>query len=294
MVVFMRNLFLAVLICLFVPSLKAQVQNGKPVVYIEYFTAPDNLDEALVEALRNKVIEGIQATSRVELRDVASQAELSKEAERRKAESAMADETARMSEMRTLGANFIITGDISIMEAAKKTDDEGKVSYKGTVRWSIKVIDASDGTLRTTRSFDHSGITGKSGESPEKAILQTGDYAKVSMDDFVDDTFPIEGTLLKVEELNKKKNKAQTVYIDLGSARGVVAGQKFSVFLETDIAGEVARTEIGSLNAEEVLSANRTLCKVTKGGDAVLKAVNEGQKLIVISRKMRTILDKIL
>ena len=114
------------------------------------------------------------------------------------------------------------------------------------------------------------------------------------MDDFVDDTFPIEGTLLKVEELNKKKNKAQTVYIDLGSARGVVAGQKFSVFLETDIAGEVARTEIGSLNAEEVLSANRTLCKVTKGGDAVLKAVNEGQKLIVISRKMRTILDKIL
>ena len=276
------------------PSLKTQVQNGKPVVYIEYFTAPDNLDEALVEALRNKVIEGIQATSRVELRDVASQAELSKEAERRKAESAMADETARMSEMRTLGANFIITGDISIMEAAKKTDDEGKVSYKGTVRWSIKVIDASDGTLRTTRSFDHSGITGKSGESPEKAILQTCDYAKVSMDDFVDDTFPIEGTLLKVEELNKKKNKAQTVYIDLGSARGVVAGQKFSVFLETDIAGEVARTEIGSLNAEEVLSANRTLCKVTKGGDAVLKAVNEGQKLIVISRKMRTILDKIL
>ena len=128
----MRNLLLAALACLFVPGLNAQVQNAKPVVYIEYFTAPDNLNETFTEALRSKVIEGIQATNRVELRDVASQAELSKEAERRKAESAMADETARMSEMRTLGANFIITGDISIMEAAKKTDDEGKVSYKGT------------------------------------------------------------------------------------------------------------------------------------------------------------------
>ena len=162
----MRNLLFAALACFLVTGLNAQVQNGKPVVYIEYFTAPDNLSETFTEALRSKVIEGIQATNRVELRDVASQAELSKEAERRKAESAMADETARMSEMRTLGANFIITGDISIMEAAKKTDDEGKVSYKGTVRWSIKVIDASDGTLRTTRSFDHSGITGKTADSP--------------------------------------------------------------------------------------------------------------------------------
>ncbi len=290
----MRNLLLAALACLFVPGLNAQVQNAKPVVYIEYFTAPDNLNETFTEALRSKVIEGIQATNRVELRDVASQAELSKEAERRKAESAMADETARMSEMRTLGANFIITGDISIMEAAKKTDDEGKVSYKGTVRWSIKVIDASDGTLRITRSFDHSGITGKTGESPEQAILKTCDYAKISMGDFVDDTFPIEGTLLKVESLSKRKDKAQTVYIDLGSARGIVKGQKFSVYLETDIAGEIARTEIGSLNAEEVLSANRTLCKVTKGGEEVLKAANEGQKLIVISRKARTFLDNLL
>ena len=84
------------------------------------------------------------------------------------------------------------------------------------------------------------------------------------------------------------------MYIDLGSARGIVKGQKFSVYLETDIAGEIARTEIGSLNAEEVLSANRTLCKVTKGGEEVLKAANEGQKLIVISRKARTFLDNLL
>ena len=290
----MRNLLLAVMLCFFVLGLNAQDQNGKPVVYIEYFTSPDNLDETFVEALRNKVIEGIQATNRVELRDVASQAELRKEAERRKEESAMADETARMSEMRTLGANFIITGDISMMDATKRIDDKGKVSYKGTVRWSIKVIDASDGTLRTTRNFDHSGITGKTAESSKKAILKTCDYAEVSMSDFVDDTFPIEGMVLKVETLNKKKTKAQTVYIDLGSVCGIVVGQKFSVFLETDIAGEIARTEIGSLNAEEVLSANRTLCKVTKGGDAVLKAVNDGQKLIVVSRKARTFLDKLL
>ena len=55
----------------------------------------------------------------------------------------------------------------------------------------------------------------------------------------------------------------------------------------------MSRKEIGSLSAQEVLSAKRTLCKVTKGGDKVLEAVKEGQKLVVVSRKERTFLDKI-
>jgi hypothetical protein len=79
----------------------------------------------------------------------------------------------------------------------------------------------------------------------------------------------------------------------LGSSRGIAKKQKFTVYLEVDIAGELSRKEIGSLSAQEVVSANRTLCKVTKGGDKVLEAVKEGQKLVVVSRKERTFLDKI-
>ena len=91
----------------------------------------------------------------------------------------------------------------------------------------------------------------------------------------------------------KADDKAETVYIDLGSSRGIAKKQKFTVYLEVDIAGELSRKEIGSLSAQEVLSAKRTLCKVTKGGDKVLEAVKEGQKLVVVSRKERTFLDKI-
>lgn len=150
------------------------------------------------------------------------------------------------------------------------------------------MIDAATGTLKTTQTFDHSGFTGSRGDTRDEAIAKTCDYAKNSMDNFVNETFPIEGLILKVETV--KKDKAQTVYIDLGNAQGVTDGQRFNVFLETDIAGEIGRTEIGALSAKEVVSAQRTLCKVTKGGKEIQEAFQKGQKLIVISRK-GTVID---
>lgn len=262
--------------------------KGKPVIFVDYFNAPSNINESLIETLRGKVIEGIQETQRLQVIDIDSYAQLKDEAERRKKESAMADLTARTSEMRTLGANYILTGDIATMMATEQKDSDNKRYYKGSIQWTIKVIDAETGTLKTTQTFDHSGFTGSRGDTRDEAIVKTCDYAKYSMDDFVNETFPMEGLILKVETV--KKNKAQTVYIDLGSAQGVTDGQRFDVFLETDIAGEIGRTEIGALSAREVISAQRTLCKVTKGGKEIQAAVMNGQKLIVISKK-GTIID---
>ena len=260
----------------------------KPVVFVDYFDAPSNANKALIETLRGKVIEGIQETQRLQVIDVASHAELKDEAERRKSESAMGDITARTSEMRTLGADYIITGTIATMTATEQRDSDNKLYYKGSIHWTIKVIDAATGTLKTTQTFDHSRFTGSRGDTRDEAIAKTCDYAKNSMDNFVNETFPIEGLILKVETV--KKDKAQTVYIDLGNAQGVTDGQRFNVFLETDIAGEIGRTEIGALSAKEVVSAQRTLCKVTKGGKEIQEAFQKGQKLIVISRK-GTVID---
>lgn len=290
----MRNL-LILFMCLFSFSyaVYAQENNEKPVVYVEYFCNPKGISSSLVEGLRNSMIQGIQETNRVILVDVASQASLSNEEERRKVESAMGDLTARTAQMRTLGAHYIIMGDVASMTASWKAYSSGGGYYKGSVHWSIKVIDAATGTIKATKTFAHEGLTGGSGDSNNAAIASTCSYAKHSMEDFVDDTFPIEGQILKIETTNKKNDKAETVYIDLGSAKGIAKGQKFTVFAEVDIAGELSRKEIGSLSAQEVVSPNRTHCKVTKGGDEVLKANKNGQKLVVISRKERTFLDKL-
>lgn len=260
--------------------------EGKEKVYIDYFSHSKNISNAMAEALRSKVIEGIHEMNRVVLIDVASDEALKKEALRRQEESAMGDVTARSEEMKTLGAKYLIQGQISSITATKKKTDDGKVYYKGSVSYTLKVVDPSDGTLKATQTFTHEGLTGGRGDTADEAITGTLDYVKYSMGDFVDEYFKMEGMIVQIEEV--KKDKARTVYIDLGKAKGVLESQKFLVYAEMDIAGEVSRKEIGQLNVKEVLSAGRSLCKVTKGGEEIYTKNKEGVKLIVVSRKQTT------
>ncbi len=93
----------------------------------------------------------------------------------------------------------------------------------------------------------------------------------------------MEGTILQVESV--KKDKAQTVYIDMGSLQGIMENQRFDVYVETDIAGEKGRTEVGALIAKTVLSEQRTLCKVTKGGKEINDAMSGNKKLVIVTKK---------
>lgn len=257
--------------------------EDKEKVYIDYFSHPKSISNTMAEALRSKVIEGIHEMNRVILIDVASDEALKKEALRRQEESAMGDVTARSEEMKTLGAKFLIQGQITSMTATRNKTDDGKIYYKGSVSYTLKVVNPSDGTLKGTQTFTHEGLTGGRGDTEEEAIISTLDYVKISMDDFVDEYFKMEGSIVQVEEV--KKGKAKTVYIDLGKAKGVLKSQKFLVYAEIEIAGEVSRKEIGQLNVKEVLSAGRSLCNVTKGGEEIFQKSQEGVKLIVVSRK---------
>lgn len=258
-------------------------EGGKEVVYIDYFSRTNEISASFTEALRNKVIEGIQSMDRVQLVDVDAQNALKIEEERRKDASAVSDETARNAKMKSLGAQYIIKGHVVSMNAVKRTDDKGRVSYKGSVSYSLKVIDTATGALKATQTFTHEGFTGNTGDTSDDAIIKTCDYAKTYMEDFVDETFKLQGTIVQIESV--KKNKAEQVYIDLGSNRGIKKGQRFNVYLETDIAGEISLKEIGKLNAKEVVSGKRTLCSVGKGGAEIKSASENNQRLVVISRK---------
>ena len=270
----MKKILLLFSICL-IPMLGyAQTdENGKERVYIDYFSRPGTISNILAEALRNKVIEGIQKMDRVELT----------EAKRRQEASAMGDAVCRSEVMTTLGAQYLIQGNITSMQGVKKTDSKGKTYYQGSVSYTLKIVDPSNGTLKGTQTFTHEGLTGNIGDTPDEAIIKTLDYVVISMDDFVDEYFKMKGTIVQIE--STKKDKAQTVYIDLGTKRGVQKGQKFIVYIEMDIAGELSLKEVGRLNVKEVLSGTRSLCTVSKGGEEIMKASKEEKKLIILSRK---------
>lgn len=281
----MKKILLLFSICL-IPMLGyAQTdENGKERVYIDYFSRPGTISNILAEALRNKVIEGIQKMDRVELIDVDSNEALKTEAKRRQEASAMGDAVCRSEVMTTLGAQYLIQGNITSMQGVKKTDSKGKTYYQGSVSYTLKIVDPSNGTLKGTQTFTHEGLTGNIGDTPDEAIIKTLDYVVISMDDFVDEYFKMKGTIVQIE--STKKDKAQTVYIDLGTKRGVQKGQKFIVYIEMDIAGELSLKEVGRLNVKEVLSGTRSLCTVSKGGEEIMKASKEEKKLIILSRKI--------
>ena len=170
----MKKILLLFSICL-IPMLGyAQTdENGKERVYIDYFSRPGTISNILAEALRNKVIEGIQKMDRVELIDVDSNEALKTEAKRRQEASAMGDAVCRSEVMTTLGAQYLIQGNITSMQGVKKTDSKGKTYYQGSVSYTLKIVDPSNGTLKGTQTFTHEGLTGNIGDTPDEAIIKT-------------------------------------------------------------------------------------------------------------------------
>ena len=69
-----KILLLASICLLSTAFVNAQVK-GKSVVFVDYFKAPQNVDNSLVEVLRSKMIEGIQEMQRLQVVDVSLQEE---------------------------------------------------------------------------------------------------------------------------------------------------------------------------------------------------------------------------
>lgn len=216
----MKKILLLFSICL-IPMLGyAQTdENGKERVYIDYFSRPGTISNILAEALRNKVIEGIQKMDRVELIDVDSNEALKTEAKRRQEASAMGDAVCRSEVMTTLGAQYLIQGNITSMQGVKKTDSKGKTYYQGSVSYTLKIVDPSNGTLKGTQTFTHEGLTGNIGDTPDEAIIKTLDYVVISMDDFVDEYFKMKGTIVQIESTKKDKD-TNCIYRSWNQERG--------------------------------------------------------------------------
>lgn len=78
-----------------------------------------------------------------------------------------------------------------------------------------------------------------------------------------------------------KKEKANTVFVNLGSSNELKKGDTLQVYLQQNIAGNAGLTQIGSLTVSEVQGPNLSLCKVKKGEKEIYTALQSGQTLVV-------------
>lgn len=275
---------LSLIVLLLISSVLIQAQNaGKKIVYIENFSHTNKIGSSYVESLRNKVIEELVATDRIIVKDVNSEASLSKEAAKQTEDASNVDESTLIV-MRNLQANYLIQGHVTTLEAIKSTDSNGKVSYKGSIVFTLKIIDISNGTLKGAENYSYSGsgsgiLATGTGDTPDKAIANTMSSAGTDMVKLVNEYFAIEGSILEVNAENK--GKVTEVYVDLGEAHGMQKKQKFDVYVERQIAGRVSMKKIGELEIDAVEGGDISLCKVKKGGEEIKAAIGEGQKMVV-------------
>ena len=271
----MKRLFIIVALCLASVSVFAQ----KSVVVVDYFEYANSVVPSYADAVRSSIIQGINQMNRLTLIDAAKESSLALEEERRDSEKAALDITARTGQMKTLGAEYIVTGNVTNVSATRRTDSEGKVSYRGNIVYSVTVLKVEDGSVVGTKNYTHSDIATGSGTTEELAINDTYRYCVNSMENFVQEFFPLKGAIVEMAEA--KGDKVKSCYISLGTSVGVLKGQTLDAFAVKTVAGRAIETKIGSLTISEVVAEDLSLCKVTTGAKEIMAASKDGIEIVV-------------
>lgn len=277
----MKKIFLTAVLAMSAILVNAQ----KPVMYAGSFTYADNIEVGDVLAVRAAIVSGIIDTQRFDLLDADAKDQLNTEAERRTSEDAMADEAARVGAMQEKAAQYLLYGYIAQCEGIKKINDDGKVQYTGEVKYTVKVVQASDKKMVASKDFNLTGLKCGIGDSPQGAINDALRHVKNDMKNFVDENFKLKAIILgEGYEAKKKKDKKLdmevevemlTCLVTLGSDHGIEKGQRLDVSVTSMVAGREVNKVIGQLTVQEVMAGDLSQCKVTKGGEEIMTAMKE-------------------
>lgn len=246
----------------------------KPVMYAGSFTYADNVEVSNVLEVRSAIVSGIIDTQRFDLIDADSKDQLNTEAERRSSEEAMADKAARASAMQEKAAQYLLYGYIAQCEGIA-SDTEGGSNYTGEVKFTVKVVQTSDKKVVASKDFNLSGFKCGAGDTPQAAISDALRHVKNDMKNFVDENFKLKAVIIG-EGFETKRNKEMvTCLINLGSDHGVEKGQRLDVSVVNMVAGREVNKVIGQITIQEVMAGDLSQCKVNKGGEEILKAMND-------------------
>lgn len=265
---------------------------AKPTVYMQSFDNTAKVKDGWIEIVRGAVLEGIHNTNRTNLIDAVTEASRYEEELRRLKENLSTDDLETTEALQTKGANVLINGDVTALTVPGTQLDGGSMSYDATVTFTLRVVNALDGTMVGTKTFTlPKNIAGfsltslKSLSHTEDEAVQAikGDITK-AMKDFVDESFPVVGVLEDVETYSKNGKEVETFYVGIGSEDGVVKGQKLDVKLVQKIGKKTANKTIGEVEVVEVAGDDISRCKVKKGGAEIKGALDLNQTVIVSSK----------
>lgn len=270
----------------------AGLNAARPTVFFQQFDNSANVKDAWVAMVRGAVLEGINATNRTTLIDAVTEASRYEEELRRLKENLATDDLETTEALQTRGANVLISGDVTALPVTGTPLDGGGTSYKATVTFILRIVNALDGALIDTKTFtvpkEIAGISLKGlytlSKSQDEAVQNIKSEITKAMKGFVAETFPVAGTIEEVESLSKNNKEIEKFYISIGSEDGLVEGEKLDVKTERKVGQKTASKVIGEVEVVEIVGDDISLCKVKKGGTDIKAAYDAGQNIKVSTK----------
>lgn len=265
---------------------------AKPTVYVSEFDNTAKTKDAWVEIVRSAVLEGFHNTNRTVLVDSKTEEARWEEEVRRLKENLSTDDLSTTEALKTRGSHVILSGDVTAMSVPGKELDGGTMSYDATVTFTLKAVNAVDGAMLGTKTFtlpksvigfSVTSLKGVYHNEDEAVQAIKGDISK-AMKDFVNESFPIVGTVESVETYTKNGKEVDTFYVGVGSEDGISKGNKLDIKVEQMIGKRKASKTIGECEVIEVAGDDISLCKVKKGGLEFKNAMDQEQTVVVGSK----------
>ena len=248
----MKNVLLLVVLALFSLSTYAARES----VLVKPFTHSTSVSQTYCNSVRNKVMEGINNKGRVKVLDSATE------------------------------ADYTLDGQVVSITYTTGRNDKG-TTYSAKINYQLKVTRISDNEIIANKTFEATSSTLFSTFYTKlDAVNSAVDFIDAQIPDFVDEVFKSYGTVIEVAEV--KKDAAKKVYISLGSEDGILKGQKLDVRVEKTIGGRTINKVIGEIKVESVEGADISLCKVTKEGKEIQKAMLETPDAVTVVTKVNT------
>ena len=257
--------------------ISVSIQAQKQTIFVDEFNSDIQIPQNVLANIRASVIDGIVNTNRVQVIDALTVAPDSPVPPIEKAQG--------------YGAGYLLQGTLLNREA---TDDgisgrkfhSRENSYREKFILRIQLIRTSDGTSIYSRNYEENGSSSGRDASQYNALENALISVPYEMRNLIEHYFRVHGSIVQLVSDNGKK--AKSVYINLGYDDPIKEGQRFDVMVQTSLADNYLEHKIGEVRIKEIVGPKYSLCKVMgKGAEHILKAMELGAKLHIVSRQSR-------
>ena len=185
--------------------------------------------------------------------------------------------------------SVIVDVNITNIQAKSSTntwkDSKGKTQtstyYTGVAEAMLTLKDLKTGEVIINQTVKGQGTTSSNFSTTDQAVRDALTRLSNRVTIWLNQYKPLQANI--IEGSTAKKDKQKEVYIDLGSSEGAYPGLHMGVYTVKEVAGRVAKTQIGKLKIEDVEGEDISLCKVQSGGKDIKSAIEAGAQLQVVT-----------